>query len=312
MQRIFLSLLFLIAVAGCSDDARPITEAQQLRTQFGEGQNRISESALARLTNFEDQSSEVVLVQFIEVTDSEKFAQYETAIADVWTTWFSSETFGHLIGDRTFTSIRAVKFANSLMFLDAISAPEFTEAMGLLFSATDDSAWVLGRAMDLPFDPSGSYVDPDLQNLTREDAENLLADAFDTEPDFGAPDQSVFIDMIVSDKPDPFWMANLIHYRETAIYADDPDTTLTGREASDQYAQVLLPLFFEYSSFPELVLDVDIVLTNDDVAWDQAVLHRYASRDAFLRIFPLNPEADAAISHKAAGVENTIVMATEK
>ena len=38
---------------------------------------------------------------------------------------------------------------------------------------------------------------------------------------------------------------------------------------------------------------------------------RYASRDAFLNAFALNPQADEAIVYKEAGVENTLVYATE-
>ena len=59
-------------------------------------------------------------------------------------------------------------------------------------------------------------------------------------------------------------------------------------------------------------MDIDIIFTKEEIVWEQAVLQRYASRDAFLRIFPLNPLSGESIRHKEAAVENTIVLATEK
>jgi len=317
-------LLFLLGIstsivtASCGNGDQ--TEAQQLQARFGSGQERISETAIEELLNFEDQSSAVTLVQFIEVQDTSSFAQYEIEINDVWNAagadaYFSSEVFGRMISERSFTSVRAIEFPNVSVFLKTLNAPKFKAAMNTLFAASGDHAWVLGRAINLPFEPSGSYTNPELQNLNAEEAESLLRAVSESSsgPDEDiAPDEDIIIDMIVSDDPSPFWMANLIDFYEKANYPDDPESTLTGREANDRYAQSLIPYLMEYNSLPELVLDVDIVLTRDDIAWEQAVLQRYASRDAFLTIFPLNPVIDAAIEHKRAGVQNTIVLATEK
>jgi uncharacterized protein (DUF1330 family) len=315
---LLLSISTSAVIASCGSDDQ--TEAQQLQARFGFGQQRFSETALEALLNFEDQSSAVTLVQFIEVHDTSSFAQYEIEINDVWNAagadaYFSSEVFGRMISERNFTSVRAIEFPNVSVFLKTLKAPEFKAAMNTLFAASGDHAWVLGRAVDLPFEPSGSYTNPDLQNLNAEEAESLLRAASESSsrPDEDiAPDEDIIIDMIVSDDPSPFWMANLIDFYEKANYPDDPESTLTGREANDIYAQSIVPNLIQYNSLPELVLDVDIVLTADDIEWEQAVLQRYASRDAFLTVFPLNPLIDAAIEHKLAGVQNTIVLATEK
>jgi hypothetical protein len=315
-----LSVLGLILVAGCSDSSNnniaPLTEAQQLQAQFGNCQEKILASAMDELLNFEDRSGPVTLVQFIDVEDKEIFAQYENEIADVWNTvggdtYFSSEVFGILISDRPFTSIRAITIPNTPILLDAMNSADFTVAMNTLCASVNDLIWVLGRPLDLPFEPGGSYTDPDLQNLTEEDALALLGGSV-SESEFTLdPEESVIIDMIVSDDPAPFWMANLIKFYEKAQYPDDPDSALTGREANDIYAQSLIPLLLQYTSLPELVLDIDIIFTAEETQWDQAVLQRYASRDAFLRIFPLNPAAADSIKHKDAAVSDTIVLATE-
>lgn len=326
LKNMLFSLIILLLLISCNNEDEMKTleqsEAQQLKAQFGLGQANISESAMDALINFEDQTSEVTLLQFIDVTDTAKFAQYETEIGKIWNAvnadaYFSSEVFAHMISDRSFTSIRGITFPNISLLLEAIDSPEFTNAMNTLFAASNNNnTWVLGRAFNLPFEAGGSYSDPELQNLSKEDAIALLSNIIG-ESDLGGPDESIIdesiiIDMIVSDDPAPFWMANLIDFYEQAHYPDDPNTTLTGKEANDIYGQSITPFLMEYSSLPDLVMDIDIVLTVDSIAWEQAVLNRYASRDAFLRIFPLNPPSNEVLVHKSAGVENTIVLATEK
>jgi hypothetical protein len=118
--------------------------------------------------------------------------------------------------------------------------------------------------------------------------------------------------MIVSDSPEPFYMINLIDFYEQASYADGRVTDLTGEEANDIYGRAILPQLIARNSGPEILFPVTAVLTKEERVWEQAVVVRYASRDAFLNIFPLNPNAGDALVHKDAGVESTLVYASER
>ncbi len=304
--------------SACGEGDTPaLGQAQQLKEQFGSLKSDISGKALEDLLGHEDPSGVISSVQFIEVSDRAGFAAYEVEIAKVWASIgaepaLATEMFGHMLGDRTFTTVRATRIPNVPLLIEAIESPEFAAAMNLLAAASSDQAWVLGRALDFP-PTSGSYVDPELQNLSRDEAVVLLRSVRTDPEEVPGSGEDVIIDMIVSDDPAPFWMANLIDFYEQAQYPDDPDTTLTGREAQDIYAQTIVPRLQQYNSFPpEFVVEVDVVLTVDEIAWELAVLQRYASRDAFLRIFPLHSESSEALAHKWAATENTIVLATEK
>ena len=117
--------------------------------------------------------------------------------------------------------------------------------------------------------------------------------------------------MLVSDNPEPFWMVNLIKFFDKARYRDGRESDLTGAEANELYAQALAPAILGHNSFPELMMPVSVILTEEPFVWEQAAIVRYASRDAFLNIFTLNPDVSDAVVHKDAAVENTQVYITD-
>ena len=315
------AFLCLLLVNGCSDgsDNNSVSESQRLLAQFGELQSSFSESGMQGLLDYEDSGRPVTLVQLMSVTDSETFARYEEQAANLWqsigaTERFRSEVFDQLIGDRSLNQIRAIEFPNIIVLLSAIDTPAFTDLMNTLAAASDDHAWVLGEEDRLPFKPGGSYFDPALQNLDNEQAFSLLANAgangssnnsaFDSNP-------AAVVDMVVSDAPSPFWMVNLIDFYEQANFPDGRDTDLSGEEANQIYGNTILPTLLRYNSLPDLLMPVAVILTNEEFAWEQAAIVRYASRDAFLNAFALNPRAGEAVVYKEAGVENTLVYASE-
>lgn len=314
-------------LVACSDGtvaddqtAEPTDPAQALMAQFGDGSEHFSASGLQALLDFEDTASPVVLLQLTGVDDPAGFARYEDAVGSVWMTHggrerFASRVIGEIIGDRGLTEVRGFTFPNAPALVDAMRTEEFAAAAELLFAATSGHAWVLGVDAELGVEFSGGFFDPSLLFLDEEDAIELLAANAPENANPGeglAANPQPIIDMIVSDSPEPFYMVNLIDFYEQANYPDGRDSDLTGREANDIYGQAILPMLFAHNSGPEILIPVSVVLTKEERAWEQAVIVRYASRDAFLNVFNLNPDANAALEHKDAGVEETLVYVTER
>jgi uncharacterized protein (DUF1330 family) len=294
--------------------------AQELLKKFGVAGIFFSESGMQALLDFEDTSRPVVLLQLMSVSDTEKFADYEQEIDSVWQRFgasnvFTSRTIGQLLGERDLMEVRAIEFPNAPMLIDAINTDQFAAAMATLAAATSDHAWVLGVEQNLPLDLKGGFSDPTLLQLSREEALALLAaENVDGQiPDSGLePNLDVLVDMLVSDSPEPFYMVNLIDLRDQAEYADGRETDLSGLEANALYGQMIGPQLIALSSGPEILLPVSVILTKETSAWEQAVVVRYASRDAFLNIFALNPDVADATQHKDAAVEETLVYVSER
>lgn len=328
---IAVALVFFMALAvGCGDDADNLaatfgqehrtTEAQRLLNQFGELQRHFTEAGVQGLLDYVDSGRPVLLLQLMSVTDHEAFAQYEESAAALWASvgaraGFSSQMFDQLVGDRPFNYTRAIEFPGVSVLLSTMDTPAFTDLMNQLALASDDHAWVLGEETVLPLQPGGSYFDPALQQLDGDQARNLLAGAIgdssgSAQDGFGT-DPEVLVDMLVSDAPGPFWMVNLIDFYEQANFPDGRETELTGRDANALYGNAIVPTLLRYNSVPDLVMPVNVILTREVAQWEQVAIVRYASRDAFLRAFALNPLAGEALVYKRAGVENTLVYASE-
>ncbi|WP_279250019.1 DUF1330 domain-containing protein [Candidatus Marimicrobium litorale] len=317
------AVLFLLVAGACSNSANDdnadnsLSEAQQVLQQFGELQDYFTEEAIQALLDYEDSGRPVTLLQLMSITDDEIFERYEEEAAALWESIgaserFRSEVFEQLIGDRSLDQSRAIEFPNIMVLVSAIDSPAFIDLMNTLAAASDDHVWVLGEEDPLPFTPSGSYFDPALQNLNRDNAIAVVEAANDGSRDLGLDsDPEAIIDMVVSDAPGPFWMVNLIDHYEQATFPDGRDTDLSGAEADAIYGNAILPTLLQFNSLPELVMPVAIVLTDEEIKWEEAAIVRYASRDAFLNAFPLNPQADEALIFKEAGVENTLVYASE-
>jgi hypothetical protein len=109
------------------------------------------------------------------------------------------------------------------------------------------------------------------------------------------------------DEDGPVWMVNLIKHREQAVYEDGRETTLTGREADDLYSPYG-PLA-EVGAEIVFVADVQDQFLNDDPRWDRLAVVKYPTRASFIAMQSL-PEFEQLHAHKAAGVEQTFVIAT--
>jgi hypothetical protein len=114
--------------------------------------------------------------------------------------------------------------------------------------------------------------------------------------------------MIATPTEGPFYMVNLLRYREKAEYPDGRETDLTGREANALYA----PFEFIDAIGARVVFSsgVDQQIDGNDIVWEEVVIVEYPCPLAFFAMIS-HPEFQARAVHKFAGVEKTIAMVTE-
>lgn len=105
------------------------------------------------------------------------------------------------------------------------------------------------------------------------------------------------------DDDGPAYMVNLMRYKPVAEYADGRESTLSGREADDEYAptEVLDDIGATVVLFGDVVAQ-----TRGEPAWDRVGIVRYPTRRSFVEMQQRRDFADKH-AHKAAGMERTIV-----
>jgi len=140
----------------------------------------------------------------------------------------------------------------------------------------------------------------------------LLMDSLnsgDSNPSFGTVNTEQVLRMTEAPTEGPFYMVNLIRYREQARYADGRATDLTGREADALYS----PIEFITAIGAKIVFvgDVSSTTTGAEGAWDDVAIVEYPCPLAFFAM-AAHPEFQARSVHKEAGVEATIVMVTHR
>jgi hypothetical protein len=139
----------------------------------------------------------------------------------------------------------------------------------------------------------------------------LLPSLSDTEssPSFGDINLDQVQRMLEAPTDGPFYMVNLIQYREKAVYPDGQDTDLTGREANALYS----PLEFLSAIGARIVYSATVSqqLDGDETAWDDVAIVEYPCPLAFFAMIS-DPDFKARAIHKDAGVEATYVMVTNR
>ncbi|HSL58634.1 MAG TPA: hypothetical protein VK866_12390 [Acidimicrobiales bacterium] len=105
------------------------------------------------------------------------------------------------------------------------------------------------------------------------------------------------------DDDGPAYMVNLMRYKPVAEYADGRESTLTGKEADDEYAPT--EVLADIGAVVVLFGDV-IDQTRGETAWDRVGIVRYPTRRSFVEMQQRRDFADKH-AHKAAGMERTIV-----
>ncbi|HAS09746.1 MAG TPA: hypothetical protein DCS55_04385, partial [Acidimicrobiaceae bacterium] len=137
---------------------------------------------------------------------------------------------------------------------------------------------------------------------------STAADTAANEPSFGQLDADLLPSLLQSGYDGPFFMINLIEFRDQAVYADGRETDLTGEEANNIYGQTGVQVLFEGGMRPALQGRVVADPTAPTIpAWDQVAIAGYPSYQEFLAMIQ-NPEFQEGVEHKDAGVAATTVM----
>lgn len=160
-------------------------------------------------------------------------------------------------------------------------------------------------------EPAPTTTEPPATTATTEEAEepqptNATEVATGTMGNANVTEMQRFLQ---TDQDEPFYMVNLIRYRDEAQYPDGRATDLTGEEADEIYGQ-----FMGETMLPSIGADVvyqgevegDIHGASD---WDTVAIVHYPSRTAFASMNG-DPLFQEMAIHKAAGVEATTVLAT--
>jgi hypothetical protein len=146
---------------------------------------------------------------------------------------------------------------------------------------------------------------PDLCDDPRNIA--VLLDSLDNNnlPLFGSNNEELVQSMLAAPTEGPFYMFNVIRYREKAEYPDGRETDLTGREAYALYT----PFEFLAAIGAQQVYyaEVDNQIDGDDIIWETIEIVEYPCPLAFFAMIT-NPEYQALAIHKEAGVEKTIAI----
>ncbi|HBQ13503.1 MAG TPA: hypothetical protein DEF51_20965 [Myxococcales bacterium] len=125
---------------------------------------------------------------------------------------------------------------------------------------------------------------------------------------FGGANQSQIERMLAAPTEGPFYMFNLIRYRERAVYPDGRETDLTGREANALYSPV--EFLQAIGARPVFITEVHDQIDGDDILWDEIAIVEYPCPLAFFAMLS-QPEFQARAIHKEAGVERTIAIVTD-
>jgi hypothetical protein len=131
-------------------------------------------------------------------------------------------------------------------------------------------------------------------------------------PSFGSFNAELAAEMAGSEETGPFFMINLIDFRDQAEYADGRETDLTGRQANDLYGETGVQELFEGGMRPAFSGNVaPEQVSPPDPAWEQVAIARYPSYADFFALTS-NPVFQEGAEHKDAGVETSSVIVTNR
>lgn len=130
-------------------------------------------------------------------------------------------------------------------------------------------------------------------------------------PSFGTVNTKQVMRMrsLSSDEDRPFYMLNLIKYRERAVYRDGRETNLTGRQANNLYSP--FEFLSEIGAEIAYVGEVNAQQEGSSPKWETVAIVKYPSRAKFFEMTG-NKDFQARAMHKDAGIEVTQVVVTER
>jgi len=127
------------------------------------------------------------------------------------------------------------------------------------------------------------------------------------DPSYGEVNSAQVERMLAAPTAGPFYMVNLIRFRDQAVYRDGRDTDLTGREANALYSPVefLDAIGARVFFFGE----VGETTAGDVGAWDEVAIVEYPCPLALFAL-GVHPAFEERSIHKDAGLEKSIVLVT--
>ncbi len=117
--------------------------------------------------------------------------------------------------------------------------------------------------------------------------------------------------LLKADPSPPVVMINLLRYHAQAAYPEGVEAEpCSGREAYARYGAVAARTVAQVGGEILWMARADqVVIGPEDEAWDDVVLVRYPSREAFRKMIGL-VEYQEAIVHREAGLADTRLIAT--
>lgn len=111
---------------------------------------------------------------------------------------------------------------------------------------------------------------------------------------------------------EPILMLNLLRYQAEAAYPDgSPHPACSGREAYARYSRTALAKVRGVGGRVELLTAARAALiAPPDEAWDEMLLVRYPSKEAFLSMLA-DPEYRAATVHRTAALADSRLIACQ-
>ncbi len=111
----------------------------------------------------------------------------------------------------------------------------------------------------------------------------------------------------------PIVMINLLKFRDTAFYPEGFEAVpCTGREAYQRYSETAVKKLTEVGGQPIWLGEgLGCVIAPEDECWDEAILVRYPSVEAFLRMLSM-PDYQASTVHRTAALEDSRLIATRE
>jgi uncharacterized protein (DUF1330 family) len=107
----------------------------------------------------------------------------------------------------------------------------------------------------------------------------------------------------------PVVMINFLRFREKARYRDG-EPGISGREAYDRYAAVALKKLMEIGASVMYLGSVHAgLIAPPDEIWHEALLVRYPSVQAFIRMISM-PDYLEATAHRTAALDDSRLIAT--
>ena len=109
----------------------------------------------------------------------------------------------------------------------------------------------------------------------------------------------------------PILMLNLLRYRDAAAYPDNSGhSPCSGREAYKRYSRTALSKVQNMGGRVELMaLAKAMLIAPAEEQWDEVLLVRYPSREAFLSMLA-DPEYQAATVHRTAALADSRLIGT--